>query len=124
MSFRLPIRFDKLLRVSGCSLCAFIAFSFSAQAKEPLTQETEDRLVSVCKALKSDSSIKLNRALKRSRTSHHDVAKGLVCNGMNSLAFAIQHKAYHNASYLAEKADVIDPLQTAEKKVEKKEKPY
>ncbi len=90
--------------------------SSSAFADKIMTEDTKERLVSVCKALKSDSQVKLNRALKRTRISHHDVANGLVCNGMNSLAYALQNKAFHNVSYLADKAEVPDPLQYAAKK--------
>lgn len=95
--------------------------STPAFADKIMTDDTKERLVSVCKALKSDSQVKLNRALKRTRISHHDVANGLMCNGMNSLAYALQNKAYHNVSYLADKAEVTDPLQFAAKEDEAKD---
>lgn len=99
-----------------------MAISMSSQANVIISKEKEAKLIRVCKALKSDSQVKLHHALRQYRFSHHDVAKNLMCNGMNSLAYAIQHRAYNNAAYLADQAKMQNPLQMAAKETNKKKK--
>lgn len=87
------------------------SLGFSGFASANISTSTEQSLVQICKALKSDSRIKLVRAMKRSRIRYETVANGLVCNGQDALSFAVAHGANKTAGLVAKRANVnIDSL--------------
>ncbi|WP_040521525.1 DUF3718 domain-containing protein [Aliiglaciecola lipolytica] len=88
---------------------AFVLGAFathSANAATSFTPTQEASLVKICKALKSDSRIKLNNAIKSSNLSYKLVANGLMCNGKSALEFAVMHEAQKTAGLLARKANI------------------
>lgn len=82
------------------------ATGFSGFASASISESTEQNLVKVCKALKSDSSIKLNKAVKHSRISYERLAKGLVCDGQSAMSFALSNGAQKTASVFAKRANL------------------
>ncbi|MFA3790832.1 DUF3718 domain-containing protein [Aliiglaciecola sp. SL4] len=78
----------------------------SALAASSLTSYQEASLVKICKALKSDNRMKLQRAIKASNLNYKAVAKGLVCNGQSALDFAAIHDAHETAGFLARKVNI------------------
>ncbi|GAB2699364.1 DUF3718 domain-containing protein [Aliiglaciecola sp. 3_MG-2023] len=80
--------------------------SNSAFAASHLTSYQQASLVKVCKALKSDSRIQLQKAVKSSNLNYKKVAKGLMCNGQSALEFAAMHDAHETAGFLARKVNV------------------
>lgn len=90
-------------------LAAAVGFSglaFSGSANAAIDPATERHLVKICKALQSNSRIRLHQAVKQSRLGFRNVAKGLKCNGQDPLVFAMNSGASKNAGYLARKANV------------------
>lgn len=82
------------------------ATGFSGFASASISESTENNLVKVCQALKSDSSVKLNKAVKNSRISYESLAEGLVCNGQSAVSFAISNGAQKTASIFAKRANL------------------
>lgn len=82
------------------------ATSVSGFATASINASTEQNLVKVCKALKSDSSIKLNKAVKHSRISYENLAEGLVCDGQSAVNFALSNGAEKTASIFAKRANL------------------
>jgi hypothetical protein len=82
------------------------ATGFSGFASASINESTEQNLVKVCKALKSDSSIKLNKAVKHSRISYESLAEGLVCDGQSAVSFAIANGAEKTAHVFAKRANL------------------
>lgn len=80
--------------------------SSAASANKYIDPGLEKDLVKVCEALKSNSRIKLLKAVKNSRLTYKSIAKGLVCNGQNALEFAMLNSADKTASLLANKTSV------------------
>lgn len=100
--------------ISATAMTTVLVFgSLNTEAKNLITSDMEDNFVRICKALKSDSQMKLKRAIDQSRTTYRKVATGLVCNGQDALAFAISQQAYENARYLAHRAEITDRFQLA-----------
>ena len=78
-----------------------------AQAKTNFMEiRLEDNLIDICEALKSDSKLKLRRAIKKSGFKEHAVMQGLVCNGMDPITFALSENANVTAHYAAVKSGV------------------
>jgi hypothetical protein len=84
----------------------------SGIANADINASTEKDLVQICKALKSDSRLKLVKAMKRSRIRYETVvADGLVCNGQEALDFAVSHGSHKVAVLVAKRANVdLDTL--------------
>jgi hypothetical protein len=82
------------------------ATGFSGFASASISESTEQNLVKVCKALKSDSSIKLNKAVKNSRISYENLAEGLVCNGQSAVSFALSNGAEKTAGIFSKLANL------------------
>lgn len=83
----------------------------SGMANAAIDPATEANLVRICKALKSDSKIRLHQAIKRSRLNYKQVAKGLKCNGQDPFTFAMAHKADTTANLFARRANLdVDGL--------------
>lgn len=79
--------------------------SVSGMANAAIAPATEKGLIKVCEALKSDSRIKLHKAMKKSRISYRTIAKGLVCNGQDAVTFAMNHGAENTALMVARRAN-------------------
>jgi len=67
---------------------------------------TESNLVEVCEAIKSDSVIKVNVAIRDSGIGMKQIANGLVCNGYDPVSFAMINDAEKTAKYMAKKSNV------------------
>lgn len=97
----------KLALVSILAATTFLTTaSFAGQSDAPyIDPTTEKSLVKVCEALKSNSKLRLHKAIKQSRISEEDLAEGLVCNGQDPFTFALLHSAENTASYLAKRVN-------------------
>ena len=84
-------------------ITAGILLAGSTQAKV-IDPATESNLVEVCEAIKSDSVIKLNVAIRDSGLGMKQIAKGLVCNGYDPVNFALANDATKTAQYMAKKS--------------------
>ena len=80
--------------------------SVSGIASANMSTSTEHNLVSVCKALKSDSKLQLMNAVKSSGVSYENLAQGLVCNGQQPVNFALANGAQKTADLFAKRAQV------------------
>jgi hypothetical protein len=78
----------------------------SGFANANITESTEKNLVQICKALQSNSRLKLVKAMKRSRIRYETIADGLVCNGQEALDFAVSHGSHKVAVLVAKRANV------------------
>jgi hypothetical protein len=67
---------------------------------------TESNLVEVCEAIKSDSVIKVNVAIRDSGIGMKKIANGLVCNGYDPVSFAMINDAEKTAKYMAKKSNI------------------
>ena len=86
-------------------LTAGIVLAGSAQASY-IDPVTEGNLVKVCEAIKSDSVIKVNVAVRESGLGMKQIAKGLVCNGHDPVSFALVNDAEKTAKFMARKSNL------------------
>ncbi|PKG93051.1 DUF3718 domain-containing protein [Paraglaciecola sp. MB-3u-78] len=86
-------------------LTAGILLAGSAQANN-IDKNIETHLVKICEAIKSDSKLKVNRAIKRSGIKARTISQGLVCNGYDPVTFALVNKAQNTAKFMARKSGV------------------
>lgn len=93
----------KAILVSILSAGVLLAGSVQANYIDPVT---ERNLVKICEALKSNSKIRLHKAIKNSRLSYTKVAKDLVCNGENPVTFALKNDSNKTAKLMAKKANM------------------
>ena len=77
--------------------------------------ELEDNLVAVCEAVKSDSRLKLHRAVKATGLNMRDLHEGLVCNGQDMLTFAATHNASETAQHIARRINASESVLTAKR---------
>ncbi|OFI34264.1 hypothetical protein BFC17_20410 [Alteromonas lipolytica] len=91
------------------------AGSVSSVQAAALDSHVESKLIAVCKAIKADSRIDLQRAVKDSGISYHRLADGLVCNGMDMYTFAMQHEAQSTGAIIARRTDLDERSLTARK---------
>ncbi|MDC8830160.1 DUF3718 domain-containing protein [Alteromonas gilva] len=77
--------------------------SASAVQAAPLSKDMEDKLVAVCQAIKDDNRLALRRAVDRSGVKYTQLARGLVCDGMDMYSFAMHHGADKTGSIIAER---------------------
>ena len=77
--------------------------------------EMEDDLVAVCEAVKSDSRLRLNSAVKATGLGIRDLHKGLVCNGEDMLSFASTHGASKTGALIAKRVKVAPEVLTAKR---------
>ncbi|NCP66531.1 MAG: DUF3718 domain-containing protein [Paraglaciecola sp.] len=87
------------------TMLSTLLFTGFTQAKS-LDKYTTEKLVNVCEAIKSDSRIRLKKAVEATNTSYKNLAKGLVCNGMDTVQFALAHQANKTANYLASRSHI------------------
>jgi len=97
-------RIMKKLLISSI-ITAGILLAGSAQASY-IDPVTEGNLIKVCKAIKSDSLIKVKVAVKHSGISIREIADGLVCNGVDPVSFALANDAAKTAKYMASRSKV------------------
>jgi hypothetical protein len=91
--------------IIGSILTAGILLVGSAQANS-FDKSTEANLVKICEAIKSDSKLKVHRAIKNSGIKAREISGGLVCNGYDPVTFAIVNKAQNTAKFMARKSGV------------------
>jgi hypothetical protein len=91
--------------IIGSILSAGILLASSAQAHS-IDKQTEAHLVKICKAIKSDSEYKVNRAIKASGIKAKTISEGLVCNGYDPVTFAMINNAQNTAKFMARKGGV------------------
>jgi hypothetical protein len=91
--------------IIGSIVAAGILLSGSAQAKY-IDKSTEANLVKICEAIKSDSKLRVNRAIKNSGIKAKEISKGLVCNGYDPVTFAMLNNAQKTAKFMARKSGV------------------
>ena len=89
--------------IIGSILTAGILLTCNAQAKY-IDKNTEANLVKICKAVKSDSKIKLHIAIRDSGIKAKEISEGLVCNGYDPVTFAMVNNAQNTAKYMAIKS--------------------
>jgi hypothetical protein len=91
--------------ILGSIITVSILLAGSAQANY-IDKNTTAHLVKVCEAIKSDSKLRLNRAIKNSGITAKAISEGLVCNGYDSVTFAIVNNAQNTAKFMARKSGV------------------
>lgn len=89
--------------IIGSILTAGIVLAGNAQANY-IDKNIEAHLVKICEAIKSDSKLKVNRAIKNSGIRAKKVGEALVCNGYDPVTFAIVNNAQNTAKYMASKS--------------------
>ncbi|WP_394221782.1 DUF3718 domain-containing protein [Alteromonas gracilis] len=77
--------------------------------------EIENELIAVCKAVKSDSRLKLRRAIKATGLTTRELYKGLVCNGQDMMTFAATHSASRTAQHIAARVNAKPSVLTAQR---------
>ena len=85
-------------------ITAGILLTGNAQARN-IDAVTESKLVKVCEAIKSDSLLKVNVAVKESGINIRKIANDLVCNGVDPVIFALANDAEKTAKYMAERSN-------------------
>jgi hypothetical protein len=91
--------------IIGSILTVGILLAGGAKANH-IDKNIEVHLVKICEAIKSNSKLKLNHAIKTSGIKAETISKGLVCNGYDPVTFAIVNKAQNTAKYMARKSGV------------------
>ncbi|MGQ8364234.1 DUF3718 domain-containing protein [Glaciecola sp. 1036] len=86
----------KLILAVSASLAFLFSVNANAGSSIQYTDSDKRMLVEVCKAIKSNSKVKLNKVLHKNRITFDEMAKGLVCNGQDALSFAKYHDADEN----------------------------
>ncbi len=91
--------------ILGSIITAAVLLTGSVQAKY-IDKKTEASLVEICHALKSNSKIRVHKAIKKSGFKARAISRGLVCNGYDAVSFAMQHNADNSAKFIARKGNV------------------
>lgn len=78
-------------------------------------KEMENDLIAVCEAVKSDSRLKLDRAVKATGLSMRDLHEGLVCNSEDMITFALTHNATKNGALIARRVSAEPSVLTAKR---------
>jgi hypothetical protein len=86
-------------------ITAGILLAGNAQASN-IDSVVESKLVKVCEAIKSDSLIKVNAAVRKSGIAMKQIANSLMCNGNDPVSFALANDAEKTAKYMAKKSHV------------------
>jgi len=86
-------------------ITAGILLAGNAQASK-IDTTTENNLIKICEAIKSDSALKLHTAIRNSGIQTKQISNGLVCNGADPVSFALANDAKNTAKYLAKKSNV------------------
>lgn len=88
--------------ILGSILTASILLTGTVQAKA-IDKKLEAKLVKVCEAIKSDSKLKVYKAIRDSGIKARVISNGLVCNGYDPVTFAKINSAENTAEYIARK---------------------
>tara|TARA_B100000809_G_C14668118_1_gene362155 strand:+ start:58 stop:372 length:315 start_codon:yes stop_codon:yes gene_type:complete len=91
--------------IIGSIITAGILLAGNAQANS-INKNTETHLIKICKAIKSDSQYRVNRAIKNSGIKAKTISEGLVCNGYDPVTFAMVNNALTTAKFMAKKSGV------------------
>lgn len=97
-------RFIMKKAIISTIISAGLFLAGSAQAANEMDPAVESKLVKVCEAIKSDSVIKVNVAIRDSGLGMKRIADGLVCNGYDPVSFAMANEAQKTAKFLAKKS--------------------
>lgn len=81
-------------------------FLFNVSHVHAMDKNMEEKLVKVCEALQSDSRIRLKQAMSNVPAGYKEIARGLVCNGMDAISFALHNKAEKTAKFLANRSHI------------------
>ncbi|GEA01222.1 hypothetical protein KUL17_01190 [Alteromonas sp. KUL17] len=81
----------------------------------PYPKHVEKNLIAVCEAVKSDSRLRLHRAVKATGFKMRYIHEGLVCNGQDMLTFALTHNASKNAQLIARRINASPSVLTAKR---------
>ncbi|WP_412725250.1 DUF3718 domain-containing protein [Alteromonas sp. D210916BOD_24] len=92
-----------------------LALGTTSASANSYPKEMEKELIAVCKAVKSDSRLRLNFAVKATGLSMRDLHKGLVCNGEDMLAFASTHGATKTGALIAKRVKIAPDVLTAKR---------
>lgn len=89
------------------SLAIAVTGTSMANANESVyPAHLENDLVNICEATKKNNLVKFKRAVKASRLNYRVVEKGLVCNGVGVLKFAIENESKSTALFIARQANI------------------
>jgi len=77
------------------------AFGTTSVSAAPLDTVTQNKLVTVCKAIQGGSKLELLKVMRQHRLSYDKIISDLRCNGMSVIAFAKQSNNEVTANYLA-----------------------
>lgn len=73
---------------------------------QAMDKSTEQTLIKICEALKSNNKGKLHRVVKHSYLNYKQISKGLVCNGMDPVTFALRNSATDTAELFARRSNM------------------
>jgi hypothetical protein len=85
-------------------ITAGILLAGNAQASN-IDSVVEGKLIKVCEAIKSDSLIHVNTAVRNSGIAMTLIANSLVCNGYDPVSFALANDAKKTAKYMAKNSN-------------------
>ncbi len=99
-------------------LCLFFA-SYQARTASDYSISHEQKLVSICTAVKKNKVHKLRQATRSANLTYTKVAEGVLCNGQRVVDFAVANDAFKAANYLIDKStrgyvEIIDIANTDE----------
>ncbi|TDF35576.1 DUF3718 domain-containing protein [Alteromonadaceae bacterium M269] len=77
---------------------------YAETAKSRIVSAHEQKLIGICKAVQSNSKLRLTLALKEARVSYSEMQEGLVCNGKDPMTFAMLNGAEDNAHLIAKRS--------------------
>ena len=85
-------------------ITAGILLAGNAQASK-IDTTTENNLIKICEAIKSDSALKLHTAIRNSGIQTKQISNGLVCNGADPVSFALANDAQKTAKFMAKRSN-------------------
>lgn len=91
--------------IISCMFISGLLLSGLAQAKSRHSAY-EEKLVAVCVALKDNKKMALRKAVENLHVGYKNIARGLKCNGMDPITFALSHNAKDVAQFVANRSDV------------------
>lgn len=89
-----------ITRVTGTLLLTSALFVTTTVSANSMTPHIENALIDVCKAAKSNNTIRFTNTVKEYRLKTKTVALKVVCNGENISDFAATHGAYKTSDKL------------------------
>jgi len=92
-----------------------LSLTATAATANSYPKELEKDLIAVCEAVKSDSRMKLRRAVRATGLNMRELNNGLVCNGQDMMTFAATHGAAKTAQHIAARVNVKPSVLTAKR---------